>query len=152
MNKLFYLTLNYYCTYKTEEKKNQDFELISGSTLISIYILIFNFIISFIQKIPSYRVLFIIQICFSCIPNILVAFLIISLIWVILTECNIIKIFICALSYLLCCGCLWYDYDAIDCIGSTCYCDLCFCDNSSCCYCECCADKCSSCDICCGCC
>jgi len=152
LNKLFYLTLNYYCTYQTEEKKNQDFELISGSTLISIYLSIFNLIIYFIQKIPSHHVLFIIQICFSCIPCFFVALFIIALIWVLLTECNIINILVCILSYLLCFGCLWYDYDAFYCIESTCYCELCCCDYLSCCYCECCEDKCGNCDICCDCC
>ena len=152
MNKLFYLTLNYYCTYKTEEKKNQDFEIISGSTLISIYLSIFNLIISLIKKIPSNSALFITQICFSCIPCFFVALFIIVLIWALLTECNIIKILICILSYLLCFGCLWYDYDAFYCIGSTCYCELCCCDIFSCCYCECCDNKCGKCDICCDCC
>jgi hypothetical protein len=152
MNKLFYLTLNYYCTYTTEEKKNQDFEIISGSTLISIYLSIFDLIISLIKKIPSNPALFITQICFSCIPCFFVALFIIALIWALLTECNIIQILICILSYLLCFGCLWYDYDAFYCIGSTCYCELCCCDVLSCCYCECCENKCGQCDICCDCC
>lgn len=149
LNKLFFLTLNYYCTYQTEEKKDQDFELISGSTLISIYLAIFNFIINYIQKIHSDKDLFLIQICFSCLPCLFLAMFIISLIWVLFTKCHFMQILICILSYLLCFGFIWNDYDVFYCLGSTCYCDLCCCDNLSCCYCECCEDKCGKCDICC---
>ncbi len=46
MNKFYYFTLIYYCISYTEDKKQ--FELISGSTLISIYLSISDLIVSLI--------------------------------------------------------------------------------------------------------
>jgi hypothetical protein len=48
MSKFYHFTLIYYCISYTEDKKQ--FELISGSTLISIYLSISDFIISFIKN------------------------------------------------------------------------------------------------------
>ena len=76
MNKLYYITLNYYSIYTAE--KNNRFQKISASTLISIYISLWSVIISLIKSsIPDKtssddynysNILYFIQIAFSSIP------------------------------------------------------------------------------------
>ena len=48
MNKFYYFTLNYYCIYTSEDIKK--FDIIPGSSLISIYISIWDFILSLIKS------------------------------------------------------------------------------------------------------
>ena len=62
LNKFYYFTLIYFCLSFAEKKKK--LELISGATLISFYIIGFNFITSLLRYIGS-RGLIIIQIVFS---------------------------------------------------------------------------------------
>ena len=62
LNKFYYFTLIYFCLSFSEKKKK--LEVISGATLISFYIIGFNFIISLILYI-SPRDLIIIQLVFS---------------------------------------------------------------------------------------
>ena len=76
MNKLYYITLNYYSIYTAE--KNNRFQKISASTLISIYVSLWGIIISLIKSsIPDKtssddynysNILYFIQIAFSSIP------------------------------------------------------------------------------------
>ena len=64
MNKFYYFTLIYYCISYSEQKKK--FSLISGSTLISVYLLILETITSSIRDSSSLRSLYITQIVFAC--------------------------------------------------------------------------------------
>ena len=82
MNKFYYFTLNYYCIYTAEE--NKKFELISASSLISVYIALWNLVLIVIKSvIPDednsdnynyYNILYIIQLSVSFIPSVIVAF------------------------------------------------------------------------------
>ena len=130
MNKFFYFTLNYYCVYTGEEEKK--FDIISGSSLISIYILIWNLAMSLIKSsIPEenndydyYNILYIIQIVFSSIPSlVVVGFIIIGSAFASgliaccewgcqdCDECkeafSLHKFFFCLCSFVFCCGGLW---------------------------------------------
>ena len=79
MNKFYYFTLNYYCLYTSEETKK--FEIISGSSLISFYILIWNVAMLILKSIiPDekvdydynyFNIFYIIQLRFACIPSFL---------------------------------------------------------------------------------
>ena len=64
MNKFYYFTLTYYCISYSEQKKK--FDLISGSTLISIYLFILETITSSIRDNSPLRSLYITQIVFAC--------------------------------------------------------------------------------------
>ena len=76
MNKYYYFTLNYYCTSTGED--NKKFEIISNSVLVSLYITIWNSVISLIKTIVPdetttdgndyNNILFIIQMVFSSFP------------------------------------------------------------------------------------
>ena len=131
MNKFYYFTLNYYCIYTAE--KDKKFEIISNSSLISIYIGIWNIIITLIKwSIPNenstedynyFNILYIIQIIFSSLPSlgvvifILVGFFISSGLkdffdWdCSCEECannfNLHKFCFCLFSFLFCFGGLW---------------------------------------------
>ena len=73
MNNFYYLTLNYYCTYTAEKTKR--FEILSCSTLIAFYIIIWRFVIILIKSfIPeenennsyiNFQILYIIQLIIS---------------------------------------------------------------------------------------
>ena len=73
MNNFYYLTLNYYCTYTAEKTKK--FEILSCSSLISFYILIWRLVITLIKAIIpeenennsyiNFQILYIIQIIIS---------------------------------------------------------------------------------------
>ena len=83
MNKFYYFTLNYYCIYTSE--KNNKFDIISSSSLISFYIFIWNLALTFLKSsIPDnyYNILYIIQIVFDSIPSlIVVAFILTGLVF-----------------------------------------------------------------------
>ena len=53
MNKFYYFTFIYYCIKVTEEIKG--FDLMSGSTLISIYLFIWNFIFGFLRDLTPIK-------------------------------------------------------------------------------------------------
>ena len=85
MTKFHYFTLNYYCTYTSESTKK--FELISSSTIISFYILLFNGVMTVLKAIiPDdnnntfnyFNIFYIIQILFSIIPAFVVLIFIIG--------------------------------------------------------------------------
>ena len=83
MNKFYYFTLNYYCIYTSE--KNNKFDIISSSSLISFYIFIWNLALTFLKSSISddyYNILYIIQIVFDSIPSlIVVAFILTGLVF-----------------------------------------------------------------------
>ena len=130
MNKFYFFTLHYYCIYTSE--KYQKFEIISNSSLISIYISIWNIILALIKtSIPENinsnqfncdKILYIIQIIFSSIPALGVAvFIVVGLfnssgLYSCLMTCNCIecvktfslhKFLFCLVSFILCCGGCW---------------------------------------------
>ena len=130
MNKFFYFTLNYYCLYTAE--KDKKFEIISGSSLISIYISIWNLILALIKtSIPDekisddynyYNILYIIQIVFSSVPALGVGiFIIVGLCcstglahYLDGCDCDscidtfsLHKFLFCFLSFIFCFGGLW---------------------------------------------
>ena len=138
MNKFYYFTLNYYCLYTSEETKK--FEIISGSSLISFYILIWNVAMLILKSIiPDekvdddynyFNILYIIQLIFACIPSFFVAFTIIvgfisSLGLLSFVQygfdCEELKssffphrFLFCLCSILFCFGGLWLDFNGMD--------------------------------------
>ena len=107
MNKFYYFTLVFYCISYSEEKRK--FELISSSTLISIYISIMNFIISLIRNNISLKALYIIQLVFAC--GVICLFLLVFILIFIIPFCNCetpcrqrISMLFCVSSYICCFG------------------------------------------------
>jgi len=136
MNKFYYFTLNYYCIYTAE--KNNKFELISTSSLVSFYIIIWNLALTLVKSsIPDenkgdsynyFNILYIIQIIFDSIPSLLVVGYILimlalstGLINYISYDCDdcqdcrdnffMHKYIFCFCSFFLCFGGLWMKID-----------------------------------------
>ena len=130
MNKFYYFTLNYYCIYTAEKYKKLEF--IPRSSLISIYIIIYNNILQLIIKFCikdnidyneyEYYKLYFVQIVASFIPSISVAIFIIFGLFSSLgllscvSTCNckdcvnnfsLFKFLFCLFSYIFCCGGCW---------------------------------------------
>ena len=172
MNKFFYFTLTYYCISYSEEKKQ--FELISGSTLISIYLVLWDTIISFIREYTSLFALYIIQtVISSIIPGLIILFFVIVVLIYCIFGCECggnLSILTCFLSFIFLFGGFWFTEDMCDNIENgtfDCDCDCeCFEDSCYICYdicnffscfdcfcwglCDCC--DCCECYDCCGCC
>ena len=141
MNKFYYFTLIYFCISFSESKKK--FELISGSTLISIYLFIWNLIISLIRDLSSLNRLYITQIVFASIPSLIVAIIIIKFIFTTFCKCECFEgcgFLFCFCCFLCCFAGFWINYlldiDNCDC---ECDCDCCDCciDCFDCLYCCC---------------
>ena len=172
MNKFYYFTLMFYCLSYSESKRK--FELISSSTLISVYIFIINLIISLIRDNISLKVLYIVQLVFSCFPCILIILIIVFMIIILFDfeyPCYMkVTYLFCVSSFICCFGGFWMNLDFfdrfsesvngdnIDCSFDTCYrcCYYCCTDCRSClinscnnCYREDCCD-CCQCFYCCG--
>ena len=170
MNKFFYFTLIYYCISYNNLK---GFELISSSTLISIYVALWNFAVIFIKGVAHIELLYYIQIIVSSIPA-LFSFIVICIhITKSFIYCNLFKDFLCFFSFVFLGGGLWFKYNAFEnsychntckcgrcccfCLGKECYCDCCCCDQDVCC-CKCCCFeedsccRCLDCFYCCDCC
>ena len=134
MNKFYYFTLNYYCVYTAE--KNNKFDMISTSSLISFYIFIWNIALTLVKsyipdedKSENYNyvnILYIIQIVFDSIPSLIVVIFILVL-FVYSTgvfqsncECTesqnckntfiLHKFLLCLFSFFLCFGGLWIKF------------------------------------------
>ena len=148
MNKFYYFTLNYYCIYTAEEDKK--FEMISYSSIISFYIIIWNLIMTIIKSIipdgndnndyNNYQILYIIQIIFASPVTLFVG---ICLFFGLLgglglleyldgcDNCSLIlyyfslhKYIFFLISFIFCFGGLWFRM--LDCDGKyECYCDCC---------------------------
>jgi len=117
MNKFFYFTLVFFCVSFSEEKKK--FEIISGSTLISIYLTIWNLIISLIRNHSSLYALYITQIVFSSLPSlVLIGFILIFFCFgtFFSNYCSErLEACFCLLSYCFCFGGFWYKQNACKC-------------------------------------
>ena len=167
MNKFYYFTLIFYCISYSEE--NKKFELISGSTLISLYLLVWDTVVSLIRQSCSLLGLYLTQIVFSSIPCLFIIFILIAIFIGLSCSKELacedrIHIILCCFSFFVCFGGFWVQEDSFDkitrcnckcdCSDVDCYCcfdclEFCSCLEcfEDCCYCQCC--KC--CD-CCGCC
>ena len=135
MSKFYHFTLIYFCISYSEDKKK--FELISGSTLITIYLSIWEFIISFIKNLcdeNSINSLYITQLVISCL--VLLYFLFMLSLVVADKMCSasdcpecfkeLGKLCCFLTSFFVCCAGFWYKpkaYNDIDC-GTDCFCDL----------------------------
>ena len=139
MNKFYYFTLIFYCISYSEEKRK--FELISSSTLISVYIFIINLIISLIKSYISLRGLYIIQMVFTCCFPCLFILIMIILFFYILYSSTCVGRISCIFgisSFFCCLGGFWITFDIlkgleanisgenVDCSGD-CFCECCFC-------------------------
>ena len=132
MNKFYSFTLINYYTYvsENEQKKKKNLELLSGTSLISFYLFIWNLVISFIKSsVPyenedggfnSYNILYYVQIFSSFFGTLLVAlFILIGLYYTIIDcitlfccckrrEKNAFPPFLfCLCSFIFCFGGLW---------------------------------------------
>ena len=170
MNKFFYFTLIFYCI---SYNKLKGFELISSSSLISIYVALWNFAVIIIKSIAHIDILYYIQIIFSIIPALFSFFVILIHIVRSFLYCNLFKDFLCFFSFVFLGGGLWFKYNNLEksychntckccrcccfCLGKECYCDCCCCDQDICC-CKCCCFeddsccRCLNCFYCCDCC
>ena len=139
MNKFYHFTLIYFCISFSEEK--QKFDLISGASLISVYLLIWDFIISLIRNASSLNTLYIVQIIFASIPCfILLIIIILLIIALFMPEMTCSERFVylgCLSSFLVCLGGFWCNEKIVDSsIRRLENCD-CYCD----CDCDCCEDN-----------
>ena len=125
LNKYYYFTLLYFCLTYSEEQDG--FNLISSSTLISLYISAFDFIISIIGVLGTKSVI-IIQLVFSCFVGIFWLFIIIAFL-VSMIKDKTIKPIIRTLCLFLC---RFFIFCLI----------MAFIDENKKCYCQCCADCC----------
>ena len=150
MNKFYYFTLNYYYTYTSEV--NKKFDILPSSTLISMYLLVYDLIIWLIKRIISlltihyyFLSLIIIQIISSFIPSLIVVLYVILGLLYNSSLCKIIycefrcflferlsNFLYCLFTFVFCCGGFWFEEDA----PSLCSCECCCCDSLSCWYCE----------------
>ena len=152
MGKFYHFTLIYYCISCSED--NKKFELISGSTLISLYLSVWEIIISLIKSlcdVSSINRLYITQLVFSSL--VVLYFIIVILIFLcdkftLIFDCSdfcaeLGKICHCICSFFFCCSGFWYSpkaYEDVTC-GLDCDCD-CDCPiswcylNFNCCCCQ----------------
>ena len=140
--KCFYLILNYYCICLSEQQSGNEF-IFSGSILVAIYLIIWNFIYSLIQEIiEDDKNLFIFQTVISIIVIIVYIYYLVfsnsNLKYSICENCTNCNLFGACQK---CCCCNIY------CIEGSQYCDCCFCDDNSGCYCKIC-DSCFVCNCC----
>lgn len=106
MNKFFYFTFTYYCIKVAEEKKG--FDLVSGSTLISIYLLIWDSIFGTLRdNIPENYIIILFGI--QLLPSLYISFNLLKIISMNL-FCNGIfwRTFLYLFFYFFACGGLWF--------------------------------------------
>ena len=147
LNNFYYLTLNYYCTYTAEKTKR--FEILSCSSLIAFYILIWRLVIILIKTfIPedndnntyiNFQILYIIQLVISGIITLFVAYFVFSGIIMSMgfiqecsfcffkkgesncTDFHLCLFFLC--SFIFFCGGLWLQMKDLSHYYYECYCD-----------------------------
>ena len=178
MNKFYYFTMNYYCLYTSEDNKKFDF--ISSSTIISLYMGVWDlilmglkYIIKHFSKEKYVKILFIVQMSISSIPSLIIGIILLALFCVYSKLCYFIiccsddefktfrlfHLLFCLLSFIICFGGCWYNFSDIE-NGSDCdeICEnICYCISECCCdcdcqLCECFCCCCECCDCCCCCC
>ena len=121
LNKFYYFTLIYFCLSYSEKKKG--LELISGATLISLYITAFNFVINFILYLGT-KGLIILQLIFSSFIALFWLFIIIVMIVNSIKEKTIypiaksLSLFLCRFFF-VCCVLLFMDENM-----NCCCCDI----------------------------
>ena len=121
LNKFYYFTLIYFCLSYSEKKKG--LELISGATLISLYITAFNFVINFILYLGT-KGLIILQLIFSSFIALFWLFIIIFMIVNSIKEKTIypiaksLSLFLCRFFF-VCCVLLFMDENM-----NCCCCDI----------------------------
>lgn len=158
MNKFYYFTLIFYCVSYSDQQKKVD--LISGSTLISIYLFIWETIVYFIRNNISLKSLYITQIVFDCLfPCFIVLFMLVIIIILFCANFNCKDLFFflyCVCAFFLCFGGFWMNENTEKNMEN-CGCDCNICKDSCCCCFDCldylnCFDICAcSCCFCCEC-
>ena len=135
MNKFYYFILTYYSLSYSESKKGS--ELISASTLVSIYLLLWNSFFDILVENCYYGILKFFQFFFSGFVSSIFIYMIISL------KCIMCSNFGCCLSCISCICCCWiliffyYNKASHDCWGfylneeEKCHCK-CFCCDCGC--------------------
>ena len=147
LNKFYYFTINYYCISISADNKN--FELISASLLISMYLTIQNLIISFIRDyVPIDNSLYLIQFILSCIPSIIFCISMLLCFIYSIINCQLPLLIFKIITFLLCFGGLWsYNIEEknscnckCECIKGNCSCSCCKINNIKC---LCCCQNCN---------
>ena len=143
MNKFYYLTLTYYCLFTSEELNI--LELVSGSTLISIYISGWNFIICLLKSNTpkDSNFLYIIQIVLSTSISIFIFIVCILFVIFSIKKCFFIPLILWFFAIFIGGG-IWFDLKRIN--NLNCFkntemdCELCYCQkgilNCNCCCCD----------------
>ena len=122
MNKFYYFTLIYYCISYSEKKKQ--FDLISGSTLISLYLFIWKTIVSLIIDSIDLKGLYITQIIIGVFPGIIIlyfSFILLVNVFVFISPepCGErFSLICCILSFIFCFGGFWCNDDLYTKIGN----------------------------------
>ena len=117
MNKFYFFTFTYYCLKTAEKTKGID--LVSGSTLITIYISIWNLITGVISNLFSNHILFSIQL----LPSSIITLLFLSLIAYNLFCRGIFwRTFLYIFFYYFACGGCWFFGCCCKCCRNCCYC------------------------------
>ena len=117
MNKFYFFTFTYYCLKTAEKTKGID--LVSGSTLITIYISIWNLITGVISNLFSNHILFSIQL----LPSSIITLLFLSLIAYNLFCRGIFwRTFLYIFFYFFACGGCWFFGCCCKCCRNCCYC------------------------------
>ena len=119
MNKFFYFTFTYYCIKIAEEEKG--FDLVSGSTLISLYLSIWNVFFQYVLNLLPDNILLIIQM----IPSVIITLIICYFFFYNLFCRGIFwRTFFYIFFYFFACGGIWF-FKCCECC-SCCRCCKCF--------------------------
>ena len=148
MNKFYHFTLIYYCISFSEIKNK--FDLISGSTLISIYLFLWDIIISLLRDYTPLTALYIIQIIVGIFPGFCILMVIILFFYYTLhprTECSLRLSYLCCyFSFICLLGGLWCNKQIYENVGDFIYALFCCeCDMDYKCTCNCCDFDCYCC-------
>ena len=111
MNKFYHFLLVYFCISYSEE--NKKLELITGSTLISLYLSLWDLILYLLREYISLKSLFITQIVLSSLPCLLVAFFFFHFLGSLLCFQwrEALANFCCLFSHIFCFGAFWADFE-----------------------------------------
>lgn len=159
MSMLYFFCFDFYCSELIEEYDG--FEILSGSSLISVYLYIWERFIDLL-KLCNIKTIFIIQFICSIIVCFIGLCLFFTLIYMSIKKCVIGKTLYCLFSYCFLFGGLWFFFerkdqknekDCLYCCQTCQTCCLCYCKDTICkCLCCFCACECCKCCKCCNCC